>query len=91
MTGTAAARGRHTVHAATLAGILRGWLIGPGAGIALAYTITRLVPRCTLRVPLDDPRDRASGFDAARVEHSRRVARPAAWSPGIFTGSREGG
>ena len=43
MTGTAAARGRHTVHAATLIGILRGWLIGPGAGIALAYLITRLV------------------------------------------------
>ncbi|MGH9057230.1 MAG: inorganic phosphate transporter [Acidimicrobiales bacterium] len=43
MTGTAAARGRHTVHAATLLGIVRGWLIGPGAGIALAYAITRLV------------------------------------------------
>ncbi|MGH8299888.1 MAG: inorganic phosphate transporter, partial [Steroidobacteraceae bacterium] len=42
MTGTAAARGRHTVHAATLLGILRGWVIGPGAGIALAYAITRL-------------------------------------------------
>ncbi|MST34450.1 inorganic phosphate transporter, partial [Acidimicrobiaceae bacterium USS-CC1] len=33
MTGTAAARGRHTVRAATLLGILRGWVIGPGAGI----------------------------------------------------------
>lgn len=43
MTGTAAARGRHTVHAATLLGILRGWLIGPGAGSALAYAITRVV------------------------------------------------
>ncbi len=43
MTGTAAARGRHTVHAAALLGILRGWLIGPGAGITLAYTITRLL------------------------------------------------
>lgn len=43
ITGTAAARGRHTVHAATLIGILRGWVIGPGAGIALAYAITRLV------------------------------------------------
>jgi PiT family inorganic phosphate transporter len=43
MTGTAAARGRHTVHAVTLLGILRGWAIGPGAGIALAYAITRLV------------------------------------------------
>jgi PiT family inorganic phosphate transporter len=43
MTGAAAARGRHTVHAATLTGILRGWVIGPGAGIALAYAMTRLV------------------------------------------------
>lgn len=43
MTGTAAARGRQTVHAKTLIGILRGWIIGPGAGIALAYGITRLV------------------------------------------------
>ena len=46
-------------------------------------------PRCTLRVPLDDPRDRGCGFRATWVEHSR-VARPAASSPGIFTGSREG-
>ncbi len=43
MTGTAAARGRHTVHAATLVGIVRGWVVGPGAGIALAYGITRVV------------------------------------------------
>ncbi len=43
MTGTGAARGRHTVRVGTLVGILRGWLIGPGAGIALAYAITRLV------------------------------------------------
>lgn len=43
MTGAAAARGRHTVHAATLLGILRGWAVGPGAGIALAYAITRAV------------------------------------------------
>ncbi|MGH2862293.1 MAG: inorganic phosphate transporter [Solirubrobacteraceae bacterium] len=43
MTGAGVARGRHTVHAATLLGILRGWVIGPGAGIALAYAITRLV------------------------------------------------
>ncbi len=43
MTGAAAARGRHTVHTATLLAILRGWLIGPGAGIALAYAITRLI------------------------------------------------
>lgn len=43
MAGTAAARGRHTVHAATLVGIVRGWVIGPGAGIALGYVVTRLV------------------------------------------------
>lgn len=43
MAGTAAARGRHTVNTTTLLGILRGWIIGPGAGIALAYAITKLV------------------------------------------------
>jgi PiT family inorganic phosphate transporter len=39
MTGAAAARGRRTVHAAALYGVLRGWLIGPGAAIALGYGI----------------------------------------------------
>jgi PiT family inorganic phosphate transporter len=43
MTGTAAARGRHTVNTSTLLGILRGWIIGPGAGTALAYAITKLI------------------------------------------------
>jgi PiT family inorganic phosphate transporter len=43
MTGAGAARGRQTVHAPVLLGILRGWLVGPGAGIALAYVSTRLV------------------------------------------------
>lgn len=43
MTGTAAARDRQTVNSAALLGILRGWIIGPGAGIALAYALTRLV------------------------------------------------
>lgn len=42
MTGVGIARGRHSVHAATLLGILRGWVVGPGAGIALAYGLTRL-------------------------------------------------
>lgn len=42
MTGAGIARGRHSVHAATLLGILRGWVVGPGAGIALAYGLTRL-------------------------------------------------
>ena len=43
MTGTAAARGRHTVHTSSLLGVLRGWVVGPGAGVALGYLITRLV------------------------------------------------
>ena len=43
MTGAAAARGRHTVHASALYGVLRGWLIGPGAAIALSYAISWLV------------------------------------------------
>ncbi|MBO0693480.1 MAG: anion permease [Acidimicrobiaceae bacterium] len=42
MAGAGMARGRHSVHARTLVGILRGWFIGPGAGIALAYGLTRL-------------------------------------------------
>ncbi len=43
MAGTGLARGGHTVHAATLAGIGRGWIAGPAAGIGLGYTITRVV------------------------------------------------
>jgi PiT family inorganic phosphate transporter len=43
MTGAAAARGRHTVNTSTLLGILRGWIVGPGAGIALGYSLARLV------------------------------------------------
>jgi PiT family inorganic phosphate transporter len=43
MTGAGAAHGRHTVHASALYGVLRGWLIGPGAAIALGYAITWLV------------------------------------------------
>ena len=43
MTGAGAARGRRTVHASALYGVLRGWLIGPGAAIALSYAITWLV------------------------------------------------
>jgi PiT family inorganic phosphate transporter len=42
MTGAAAARGRRTVHAGALYGVLRGWLIGPGAAIALSYAISWL-------------------------------------------------
>jgi PiT family inorganic phosphate transporter len=43
MTGAAAARGRHTVHASALKGVVRGWVIGPGAGIALGYLLGWLV------------------------------------------------
>jgi PiT family inorganic phosphate transporter len=43
MTGAAAARGRRTVHVSALRGVLRGWLIGPGAAIALGYAISWLV------------------------------------------------
>jgi inorganic phosphate transporter, PiT family len=43
MAGAGAARGRHTVHASTLRGIVRGWLVGPGAGLALAYALTFLI------------------------------------------------
>jgi PiT family inorganic phosphate transporter len=43
MTGAGLARGRHTVKASSLYGILRGWAVGPGAGIAAGYLITLAV------------------------------------------------
>lgn len=43
MAGAGIARGRHSVHASTLMGILRAWVIGPGAGFVLAYGLTGLV------------------------------------------------
>jgi inorganic phosphate transporter, PiT family len=43
MTGAAVARRRRTVHASALYGVLRGWLIGPAAAIALSYAISWLV------------------------------------------------
>lgn len=43
MAGAGAARGRQTVNRATLTGILRGWVLGPAAGIGLGYLITRLL------------------------------------------------
>jgi PiT family inorganic phosphate transporter len=46
MTGAAAARGRHTVHPSALEGVVRGWVIGPGAGIALGYLFGWLVVIC---------------------------------------------
>jgi PiT family inorganic phosphate transporter len=43
MAGAGLARGRHTVHAATLAAIGRGWFVGPAAGIGLGYGVVRLI------------------------------------------------
>jgi PiT family inorganic phosphate transporter len=43
MAGTGAARGKETVDMRVLAGIMRGWIIGPGAAIAVAYLVTRAV------------------------------------------------
>jgi PiT family inorganic phosphate transporter len=43
MAGAGAARGRHTINRAILLGILRGWVLGPAAGIALGYLATRLL------------------------------------------------
>jgi PiT family inorganic phosphate transporter len=43
MAGAGLARGRHTVQTASLYGILRGWIIGPAAGITAAYLITLAV------------------------------------------------
>jgi inorganic phosphate transporter, PiT family len=43
MGGAGLARGRQTVHLATLLTIVRAWVVGAGAGIALGYGITRLV------------------------------------------------
>ena len=43
MAGTAAARGRHTVHRSTLLGVLRGWVVGPGAAVVLGYLLGLLV------------------------------------------------
>ncbi len=43
MAGTGLARGRETVHRRQIMSILRGWLIGPVSGVALAYLLERLV------------------------------------------------
>ncbi|WP_066517001.1 inorganic phosphate transporter [Curtobacterium ammoniigenes] len=39
MAGAGLARGRNAVHRKSLLGILRGWVIGPGAGLAAGYLI----------------------------------------------------
>ncbi len=41
--GTGLARGRQTVDLATLRGILRGWLLGPAAGLAVAFVVAHLL------------------------------------------------
>ena len=43
MTGAGLARGRHTVRRSSLVGIVRGWVIGPGAGIVGGYVLAVLV------------------------------------------------
>ncbi|MHB1931212.1 MAG: inorganic phosphate transporter [Acidimicrobiales bacterium] len=42
MAGAGAARGRDTVNRPVLVGIVRGWIVGPGAGIAGAYLVARI-------------------------------------------------
>jgi len=43
MAGTGIARGRDTVNRQQLGGILRGWMIGPGAGFLLTYLVERIL------------------------------------------------
>jgi PiT family inorganic phosphate transporter len=48
MAGTGLARGRQTVQTRQIRGILLGWLIGPGSGIALAFVL-ELIARAIVR------------------------------------------
>ena len=41
MAGTGLARGRQTIDTRVIFGIVRGWIIGPGAGFILAYAVAR--------------------------------------------------
>jgi PiT family inorganic phosphate transporter len=43
MAGAGLARGRQTVDAVTLVAILRGWLLGPAAGLAVAFLVAHLL------------------------------------------------
>lgn len=43
MAGTGIARGRETVDRGELFAILQGWLVGPAAGLVLAYVVERIV------------------------------------------------
>jgi PiT family inorganic phosphate transporter len=47
MAGTGLARGRQTVQTRQIRGILMGWLIGPGSGIALAFILEFLARTLT--------------------------------------------
>ncbi len=43
MAGTGLARGRQTVNTAVVRGIVIGWAVGPGSGLAVAYGLTALL------------------------------------------------
>jgi PiT family inorganic phosphate transporter len=43
MAGTGLARGRQTVHRATLLGILKGWAISPVSGFALCFVLDKVM------------------------------------------------
>lgn len=49
MAGTGLARGRETVQRRQIAAILRGWVIGPFSGLALAFALESLVRLLALR------------------------------------------
>jgi PiT family inorganic phosphate transporter len=42
MAGAGMARGTHTVRRETLVGILRGWVLGPAAGLAAGFVVAKL-------------------------------------------------
>jgi len=43
MTGAGAARGRETIDRQVLTGIVRGWVIGPAAGIRATFVIASVI------------------------------------------------
>jgi PiT family inorganic phosphate transporter len=49
MAGTGLARGRETVRRRQMLAILRGWLIGPLSGLALAFALETVVRLLALR------------------------------------------
>jgi PiT family inorganic phosphate transporter len=52
MVGAGAARGRQTVNRSSVLGILRGWIIGPGAGFAATFVLALVVGAMTTGQPL---------------------------------------